>query len=175
MSSGGHDDENMFKKSLDDVRPLAQDKIAPYRKTPSTQATQRIANEERELEELLSCADKMTNFGSGDEIRYLKEGNSSRTLKKLRRGDYEIEDQLDLHGLVAEQAKEETHRFINDCASDKVRAIRIIHGKGINSRGKAPVIKGLLLGWLANNPHVIAACSASTQDGGSGAVNVLLD
>ena len=126
------------------------------------------------MQELLDESDETTSFESGDELKYLRSGHSSRLLKKLRRGDYAIQGELDLHGLVVSDAKLETHSFINQCASDKVRAIRIVHGKGRNSAGRQPVLKNMLLGWLSRNQHVIAVCSTPVHDGGTGAVYVLL-
>jgi len=156
------------------VNLLEQDKIAPYRKPLDPTPRQRILDDQRVMQELLEESDETTSFESGDELKFLRSGNSSRLLKKLRRGDYSIQDELDLHGLVAGDAKQETHGFINECAKDNVRAIRIIHGKGRNSAGRTPVLKNMLLGWLSKNQYVIAVCSAPANDGGTGAVYVLL-
>ena len=164
-----------FDGLLGGVRPLKQDKVAPYRKPLLPIPRQRILDDERVLEELLEESDETASYESGDELKYIRSGYPSRLLKKLRRGDYAIQDELDLHGLIAEDAKLETHGFINECARDNVRAIRIVHGKGRNSAGRTPVIKNLLLGWLRKNQHVIAVCSTPANDGGTGAVYVLLN
>lgn len=157
------------------VKRLKQDKIAPYRPPLPTVARQRQLDNERVMEELLAESDETTSFESGDELKFLRAGHSSRLLKKLRRGDYAIQDELDLHGLVVAEAKQETHAFVNECARDRVRAIRIVHGKGRNSAGRTPVLKNMLLGWLSKNQHVLAVCSTPANDGGSGAVYVLLN
>lgn len=156
------------------VKKLDQNRAAPYRAKASTQPLQRQADNERVIDELLSSSDEATSFESGDELTYLRDGYPSRLLKRLRRGEFSIQDELDLHGMIAVDAKEQTHYFINECARDKVRAIRIVHGKGLNSRGRKPVIKNLLLGWLKKNNHVVAVCSTPANDGGTGAVYVLL-
>ena len=157
------------------VTPLKQDKIAPYRKPADTTPRQRLLDDQRVIEELLEHSDESASFESGDELKFLRSGFSSRLLKKLRRGDYAIQDELDLHGLVAGDAKLETHCFVNQCARDNVRAIRIVHGKGRNSAGRRPVLKNMLIGWLSKNQHVIAVVSTPANDGGTGAVYVLLD
>jgi len=126
------------------VKPLKQDKIAPYRKPVDPTPKQRLLDDERVMQELL------------DEL-----------LKKLRRGDYAIQDELDLHGLIAGDAKRETHGFVNECARDNVRAIRIVHGKGRNSAGRKPVLKNMLIGWLSKNQYVIAVVSTPANDGGT--------
>lgn len=156
------------------VKRIKQDRIAPFRRPLQPIPRQRILDDERVMQELLEESDETTSFESGDELKFLRTGHSSRLLKKLRRGDYSIQDELDLHGLVVADAKQETHGFINECARDQVRAVRIVHGKGRNSAGRMPVLKNMLLGWLSKNQYVVAVCSAPANDGGTGAVYVLL-
>lgn len=167
-------DDSMAKLLGMGVKPIAQNKVAPYRKPIEPIPRQRLLDDQRVMEELLAESDEMASFESGDELKFLRSGYSTRLLKKLRRGDYAIQDELDLHGLNASEAKVETHGFINECARDNVRAIRIVHGKGRNSAGRTPVIKRMLLGWLAKNQHVIGVVSTPANDGGTGAVYVLL-
>ena len=156
------------------VRPLEQNKLEPYRKPLDTTPRQRLLDDRRVMEELMAESDESLSYESGDELKFLRSGYSSRLLKKLRRGDYAIQDELDLHGFIAGEAKRETHAFINECARDNVRAVRIVHGKGRNSAGRTPVLKNMLLGWLSKNQHVIAVISTPAYDGGTGAVYVLI-
>ncbi len=157
------------------VKPIAQDKVTPYRKAIEPIPRQRLLDDQRVMDELLEYSDEAVSFESGDELKFLRSGHSSRILKKLRRGDFAIQDELDLHGYTASEAKIETHGFINECARDQVRGVRIVHGKGRNSAGRTPVIKRMLLGWLSKNQHVIAVVSTPNNDGGTGAVYVLLN
>lgn len=157
------------------VKPLKQDKITPYRKALDPTPRQRQLDEQRVIEELLEESDESASYESGDELKFLRSGFSPRLLKKLRRGDYAIQDELDLHGLTSTEAKPETHGFINACARDNVRAVRIVHGKGRNSAGRKPVLKNMLVGWLSKNQHVIAVVSTPANDGGTGAVYVLIN
>lgn len=115
--------DNMEKLLGLGVKPLKQDKIRPYRKPVDPIPRQRILDDERVMQELLDESDETTSFESGDELKFLRSGFSSRLLKKLRRGDYAIQDELDLHGLVVSEAKQQTHGFINECAQDNVRAV----------------------------------------------------
>lgn len=180
MSS--HDDSKPGKASADElapllelgVKPLKQDKITPYRKPADPTPRQRLLDDQRVMQELLEESDESASYESGDELKFLRTGYSSRLLKKLRRGDYAIQDELDLHGLVAGEAKQETHAFVNECARNDVRAVRIVHGKGRNSAGRKPVLKNMLIGWLSKNQHVVAVVSTPANDGGTGAVYVLL-
>jgi len=159
---------------LKDINILEQDKITPYRKPLDATPRQRLLDEKRVMQELLAESDETASYESGDELKFLRDGYSSRLLKKLRRGDYTIQDELDLHGLIASEAKQETHHFVNECARDNVRAVRIVHGKGRNSKDRLPVLKNMLLGWLSKNQYVVAVCSTPANDGGTGAVYVLL-
>jgi len=174
MTSDSEKMDQLLAEQAAGVIRLKQDKIKPYRAPIEPIPKQRLLDDERVMQELLEHSDETTSFESGDELKFLREGYSGRLLKKLRRGDYAIQDELDLHGLVVKHAKHETHGFINECARDQVRAIRIIHGKGRNSNGRMPVLKNMLLGWLSKNQHVIAVCSTPANDGGTGAVYVLI-
>ncbi|RBP49152.1 Smr/MutS family protein [Arenicella xantha] len=170
-----HDDPESMSRLLGlGVRPLKQDKIKPYRKPADPTPRQRLLDDERVMQELLEESDETASFESGDELKFLRAGFSTRLLKKLRRGDYAIQDELDLHGLIVSEAKQQTHGFINECARDKVSAVRIVHGKGRNSAGRMPVLKNMLIGWLSKNQHVVAVVSTPANDGGTGAVYVLL-
>lgn len=174
MSSEKEKMEQLLAPELPAINRLKQDRVTPYRKPIDATPRQRLQDEQRVMEELLDASDESTSFESGDELKFLRTGYSTRLLKKLRRGDYAIQDELDLHGMVSQVAKQETHAFINQCAHDRVRAIRIVHGKGRNSAGRTPVLKNRLLGWLSRNQYVIAVCSTPANDGGTGAVYVLL-
>ncbi len=156
------------------VKPLEQTKVAPYRPRLDATPKQRLKDNARVMEELLAESDESASYESGDELRFLRTGYSPRLLKKLRRGDYSIQDELDLHGLITGEAKQATHEFINECAGAKVSAVRIVHGKGRNSAGRMPVLKNMLIGWLSKNQHVVAVVSTPANDGGTGAVYVLL-
>ena len=174
MTSRDNNMDKLLSGGLSRVKKLKQDKVQPYRKPLDPIPRQRLLDDQRVMEELLDESDETTSFESGDELKFLRVGQSSRVLKKLRRGDFSIQEELDLHGLVAGEAKQETHAFNNQCAQDHVRAIRIVHGKGRNSAGRTPVLKNMLLGWLSKNQFVVAVCSAPANDGGTGAVYVLL-
>ena len=174
MTSKSKDMDKLLSESLPNVNRLKQDRITPYRAKLDSAPRQRLLDNQRVIQELLEESDETTSFESGDELKFLRSGHSSRLLKKLRRGDYAIQDELDLHGLIVSDAKQETHAFINECTRDRVRAVRIVHGKGRNSAGRMPVLKNMLLGWLSKNQHVVAVCSTPANDGGTGAVYVLL-
>ena len=164
-----------FADLMSSTKRLKSDRVAPYRKKIEPIAHQRIADDQRVMEELLESSDEETNFFSGDELKFLRDGYPPHILKKLRRGDYSIQEELDLHGLFADEAKSLVHGFINECARENITAVRIVHGKGLHSRDKKPVLKNLILGWLKKNQFVIAVCSTPANDGSTGAVYVLIN
>jgi DNA-nicking Smr family endonuclease len=92
----------------------------------------------------------------------------------MRRGHWVVQASLDLHGLRTDEAREAFVLFLKQCANREIRCVRIIHGKGLGSANRQPVLKGKVLAWLTQKEEVLAFCQAPAHDGGSGAVLVLL-
>jgi DNA-nicking Smr family endonuclease len=95
-------------------------------------------------------------------------------VRKLRRGNWSIQRQLDLHGLRREDAREALAVFIREAHRAGLRCVRVVHGKGLGSPGKAPVLKGKVQGWLIQKQEVLAFVQARPAEGGAGALVVLL-
>ena len=110
----------------------------------------------------------------GDEPSYLRAGMASSVLRDLRRGRWVIQDEIDLHGLNREEARSQLGTFLANSLKHGTRCIRIIHGKGLGSPGKQAVLRRLVRGWLMQKIEILAYCQAKPQDGGEGAVIVLL-
>jgi DNA-nicking Smr family endonuclease len=111
---------------------------------------------------------------TGEELAYLRRGLGSDVLKKLRRGHWVTQDQLDLHGLTRGQAQPLVSEFLSRSVKRGLRCVRIIHGKGLRSPGREPVLKAKIRVWLARRDEVLAFCQAPASEGGSGALLVLL-
>lgn len=174
MADDNNNNSRSFADLMSSTKRLHTDKITPYRKKIPPIAKQSQADELRVMEELLSFDDEISSFESGDELTFLRNGYPQKILKKLRRGDYAIQEELDLHGCFAEEAKQQVHGFINECAKYNISTVRIIHGKGLHSPDKKPVLKSLILGWLKKNQSIIAVCSTPSNDGGTGAIYALI-
>jgi DNA-nicking Smr family endonuclease len=111
---------------------------------------------------------------SGEELVFLREGVTRQVLRKLRRGHWVVEDSLDLHGMNRVEAALSVAEFLRRCGLRRLRCVRIVHGKGLGSRNREPVLKDKLRRWLALREEVLAFCQAPATQGGGGAALVLL-
>ena len=101
-------------------------------------------------------------------------GVQQRLLKRLSRGQLQIQAQLDVHGMTASDARDALARFLDECCVLELRFVRIVHGKGFGSPGAQPVLKSRIDRWLRLRREVLAFASAPPQQGGTGALNVIL-
>lgn len=167
-------DLNLFQQSVADVRPLKQKKIEPHRKQPPPRRQQQRQNEPQYPHEMLSDEYQIEEVESGDKLLFIRPGLQHNVIKKLCRGQYQIDAELDLHGMIVAEAREELLAFIHACTIDNARCARIIHGKGHGSASGLPILKNRLNNWLRQFDNVLAFCSARPEDGGTGALYLLL-
>jgi DNA-nicking Smr family endonuclease len=162
-------DADLFRQALEGVTPLAP----PDRITPTTKPRKPAA---RNLSAPEAIPDNLSDHGAGDTAptEYLRPGLNRMTLRKLRRGEWRIQDELDLHGLNSDSARNLLVAFLHDATQRGLRCINVIHGKGWRSEGRDGILKVLTRHWLAQHPLVLAFCEAPPQAGGGGAVWVLL-
>jgi len=170
------DEIALFKAAVEDARPLPEHgKVEPGLPGVSPIPRQRIRDEQQALADSLSdhiaWEDAME---TGEELVFLRTGLRRDTLKKLRRGHWVLQAELDLHGLVSVEARQEVNAFIAGCSKRGLRCVRIIHGKGLRSKNREPVLRTKVKNWLMQKDEVLAFCQARAVDGGSGAVVVLL-
>jgi DNA-nicking Smr family endonuclease len=134
---------------------------------------------EREDERIATQAERIrleqkARLETDEALSYGRPGISPDTLRKLRRGHWVIQHQLDLHGLRTDAAREALAEFLRGACKRGLRCVRVVHGKGLGSVNKEPVLKNKVRNWLVQKDEVIAFCSARPADGGTGAVVVLL-
>jgi DNA-nicking Smr family endonuclease len=170
-------DADVFRRSIGEVEPLK----VPLRTTltrvppPPPLPLQTRLDEEAVLHEALSDEyDPESLLDTDDSLSYCRTGVRQEVVRKLRRGAWIVQDQLDLHGMRREEAREALSEFIRESVKRGLRCLRVIHGKGLGSIGKEPVLKGKVRAWLVQKEEVIAFCQARPHDGGAGAVLVLL-
>jgi DNA-nicking Smr family endonuclease len=161
---------------LPDVTPLPRLNRARIAKPPPAPTpAQRVRNEREVLEASLSDTDAWeAGFEAGDELNFLRPGLAADTLRKLRRGHWLIQDDIDLHGLTVAEARPALVEFLNHCLHRGLRCVRIIHGKGLGSKNGEPVLKRKVASWLAQRDEILAYCQARRTEGGGGAAVVLL-
>jgi len=162
-----------FRKAVADAEPIAQPRKVLHPRRPAPVPHQRMRDERAVLEESLGPVSLDDAIDSGNELSYLADGLRRDVLRKLRRGHWVVEDELDLHGMNRHMAAVSVPEFLKACKKRRMRCVRIIHGKGLGSPQREPVLKNLVRRWLLRE-DVLAFSQAPAAQGGAGAVLVLL-
>ena len=159
-----------------DVTPLPHaGKARLERSRPKPVPVQRMLDERAALQDSLSNHIAWDDgIETGEELSYTRNGIGHQTLRKLRRGHWVIQDELDLHGLTTDEARGQLAEFLAHCMRRGMRCVRVIHGKGLRSKNREPVLKQKVANWLMQRDEILAFCQARRADGGGGAVVVLL-
>ena len=165
-----------FRSAVADVTPASMPRRALHsREKPPPIPMQLLLDEKQALADSLSDHDPwLAGFETGEELCFLRTGLPADILKKLRRGHWVIQDEVDLHGLTRIEARIVMAEFLGAAMKAGHRCIRIIHGKGLGSKNREPVLKHKVRVWLTQRDEVLAFCQARTVDGGGGAAVVLL-
>jgi DNA-nicking Smr family endonuclease len=167
------EDSDLFRLTIGKVHAVKSDKVLltegnkpkPY---PKSQA---VNVEEHLVEEAEFDVEKL---GLEDSLSFMAPGIQHNVLKKLRKGQFGLDAEIDLHGLNSNEAKRQLLHFLHNCVEDGYRCVHIVHGKGYRSPDNHPVLKNNLNLWLRQHKDIQAFCSAPPKDGGTGAVFVLL-
>jgi len=170
-----HDeDKELFRQAVAGAKRLEHDRHEAATVPPDPRADFRRADERAVMAESLQHQAADLDVESGDEILYRREGVPDQLLRDLRRGRFTIEDEIDLHGLVAAEARHAVRGFLAEAVAQRRACVRIIHGKGRGSGPRGPVLKKSVNLWLRKHDSVLAFCSARAPHGGTGAIYVLL-
>jgi len=166
----------IFRRAVADVAPLAP----TGRLAPAPVAVQPIARQ-HQLDERKALAQSLSDeidierlLETDDRLSFCRQGVGPESLRKLRRGHWVTQAQLDLHGLRTDDARDAVSTFLYQCVRDGLRCVRVIHGKGLGSLNRQPVLKEKVMRWLTQRQEVIAFCQAPPFAGGGGALLVLL-
>ena len=168
-------DTDVFREAMRDVKPIkSRARVQTATRKPPAKARFTAADRAMVLVESLQGpgVDEITD--TGDEISFRRDGVQDGVMRKLKRGEYRVEDECDLHGLRVDEAKAALREFLAESLARRLRCIRVIHGKGMNSGPRGPVIKTAVNMILRKTGPVLAFTSARRIDGGTGAINVLL-
>lgn len=167
------EDRELFRKAVEGVRPLPERTEPPPQPAPPPRARFRRADEAAVLEESLAMNPEAES-GTGQDLSFRRTSVSLPVFRKLKRGEFSVRDEIDLHGHTAVEARVALYEFLAEAGGAGMRCVRVIHGKGHRSGHQGPVLKRKLGRWLQMRDDVLAYCSARPVDGGTGAVYVLL-
>lgn len=169
-------EQTLFQEAVRDVKPLKQEEkigqMMPSASYPAISKRRSKAVGVVDIPDMLS--DHLAEITEDTNESFIRPGLQRQTLRKLRRGDWPVRAQLDLHGLTRESARRALVVFLTDSIQQELRCVRIIHGKGLSSTDREPVLKKLTGNWLMQHESVLAFCQARLENGGSGALEVLL-
>jgi DNA-nicking Smr family endonuclease len=169
------DDPDLFRRSVSGAKPIKSGERVPEPKSkPAPKARFSRADEEKALEESLDVDIDTMERANAENMRYHRAHVGRRTMRKLARGKYAVQAELDLHGMTVAEAKPRLADFIDYSVKQNHLCVRIVHGKGLGSGDRGPVLKSAVSRWLRKWESVLAFVSARQVDGGTGAVYVLL-
>jgi DNA-nicking Smr family endonuclease len=169
-------ENNLFARAVGAVQRIPDTRQAPRSATVvAPVAVQRQRDEEAVLRDALSDEfDVSTLLDTDDMLSFRRPGIGRDVTHKLRKGDWAIQGEVDLHGLRSEEARVVLAEFIRNAHRHGLRCLRVVHGKGLGSPGKTPVLKSKVHSWLVQKNQVMAFVQAKPAEGGAGALVVLL-
>lgn len=169
------EEKDLFRQTMRDAKPLsAEPRAAPLRRRPKPGARFSRADDARVLEESLNANLEDMEAANGDAVRFSRPSVGRRTMRKLARGNFAVQAEIDLHGMTLAEARPRLEEFIAECARSGKRCVRVVHGKGRGSGQRGPVLKPSVNRWLRRWDAVLAFASTRQVDGGTGALYVLL-
>ena len=170
------DDRALFQRAMRDVVPLkSSQRNHPVKRKARPRALFTRAERAAALQESLGPGADLYQVQPEDELLFRRAGVPETVLRRLRRGQYRIEAEIDLHGMVVAEASAMLAQFVREARAGGLRCIRVIHGKGLRSGTRGPVIKNTVNALLRRCDPVLAFASARPVAGGTGATLVLLN
>lgn len=169
-------EKNLFIRAVGQVAILPSSNTAQIPKVPRPPvATQLQIDEAKVVQDSLSDEfDVSTLLDTDDTLSFRRPGVGPEVTRKLRKGDWAIQREIDLHGLRSDEARLALTTFIREAHKYGIRCVRVVHGKGLGSPGKTPVLKSKVHSWLVQKNQVMAFVQAKPAEGGAGALVVLL-
>jgi len=169
-------ERNLFTRAVGKVAPIAnQERVWSPPQRPSTRPLQQDLDNEAVMHESMSDDfDISTLLDADDQLSFRRPGIGTDITRKLRKGEWSLQGQIDLHGLRSDEARNAMGQFIRDAKRMGWRCVRVVHGKGLGSPGKEPVLKSKVQRWLVQKKEVLAFVQAKPSDGGGGALLVLM-
>lgn len=169
------DDSSVFRDAMSDATPLQHETRVEHPRRVSSRARFSREEQSKVLRESMESDYDEREIHSADNLRFHRASVGKRTMRKLARGNYAVQDELDLHGMTVAEAQVVLQNFISDACIRGFTCVRIVHGKGLGSGERGPVLKRKVASLLRRWQQVLAFVSARQVDGGTGAVYVLLE
>ncbi len=169
-------EKDLFIRAAGKVQPMPERRRVVLKKDPPPPKPMQYQLDEQAvlIEAISDEFDVGTLLDVDENLSFRRPGIGIDVARKLRRGDWSIQRQIDLHGLRRDEAREKLSFFIREAFKQGIRCVRVVHGKGLGSPGKAPVLKSRVHSWLVQKNEVLAFVQAKPADGGGGALVVLL-
>ena len=170
------EDKDEFQRAMSGTKPLhSERRVPPHKPKPKPLAKFARADEDAALEQSLNDDIDTIERAAGGALRFQRQTVGRRTMRKLGRGGYSVQAEIDLHGMTLAEAKPRLRDFIAYSAMQGHLCVRVVHGKGLGSGERGPVLKSAVNSWLRRWEPVLAFISTRQVDGGTGAVYVLLE
>jgi DNA-nicking Smr family endonuclease len=167
-------DADLFRSLIGPVREMRAPEIVNKPLAPAPDAAMSRADEAHVMEELLDLPDDPARLDGAEAMSYLRDGQSPKLLRKLRRAQFRVSDEFDLHHLTFAVAKKALHQFLHGARRQEKLCVLVIHGKGLRSGESGAVLKSMVDFELRRRKDVIAFSSAPAALGGTGAALILL-
>ena len=170
------EEKEVFASFVGHVKPLPHKARVPLASVPPAPIpVQQQLDAQKVLQETMSDEWDTSSLLDADEsLSFRRPGIGIDVTRKLRKGDWSIQAQVDLHSLRTDEAREALGSFIRESYKHGLRCVRVVHGKGLGSPGKVPVLKNKVHSWLIQKNQVLAFVQATPAQGGAGALVVLL-
>ena len=170
-----NDDKDLFRSLYGDIERVTDNRVPEWRQKPRPKPHRQSGQPEHSKADISPWPELAhAETTETDSSIYRANGVQDKLIKKLRRGQLRPQADIDLHGMTRAVALQELQAFITTCQSRGINCIHIVHGKGLQSDGGKAVLKPSVAAWLRQIPTVLAYCPAQIQDGGDGALYVLL-
>ncbi|HRN75391.1 Smr/MutS family protein [Ottowia sp.] len=168
--------KNLFARAIGPTQPLRAHGRVVHAPAPVTpEPRQRALDEQAVLREAISDEfDASTLLHTDEHLSFRRPGIGPDVPPRLRRGDWTVQAEIDLHGMRTDEAREALGAFLREATKAGLRCVRVVHGKGLGSPGRTPVLKARVHGWLIQKKEVLAFVQAKPLEGGAGALLVLL-
>ncbi len=168
--------QRLFELAVGPVHPLPERNKAhlPAELPPPIPVQHQLDEQRVLLESISDDFDVSTLLDTDESLSFRQPGVGADVTRRLRRGEWTLQAQLDLHGLRTDEAREALGRFLREAQKQGLRCVRVVHGKGLGSPGKSPVLKSRVQRWLVQKNEVLAFVQARADEGGAGALVVLL-